>query len=651
MRSANVTTLFTLGDYTRYKAVFYRVYNPGSDSQSRDATIIATSLGPLAITAANLASICNSNDKCSFHLIAYVPVTLATVNNNKCDTNKISELLKDFKRFYEKVREDIRKVVNDAAKEASSVIKNDKELLSNKDLLAKLAVVNLEIRSDTYTHPEDNKKDDESKPLPSVAHYEAELVVETFKEINNQKRYEGIVTFILTPLTGSFQCGQNRVVFREATSKDIEAFGNAIEAVYLLGLHESLKWNLNRRWGEEESTENAYIRFLVDTTHGLNSAASILSKVVYNAEQLLVYEAYRHGIGRVEVLYYNSDPAIGLGRENREALMITRQNNVSYYYSMRGGLPLRTLLSTLEEYARESLEEGLKADGQPRILHGIYLLSYGLLPWGLHLIEHSARVANKTRRMTGIIKLSFDEERSAAKYYVNPSYRDHPYEAVIAKWIEDLARIAVEKYTEKDILHRASRLISEGCWEGIQLIDIDRNARCYSIELLHCLVKELQQNGMSQQKEDWYVRFLRSFIEPTAAIIVKNEIGEWQDNMINRLKYIAVRVLEPRHYDNRSNCSNLFGESKIPVETEGGDRGYYCITPMRLQDNIRNIIAHAGLTGVNRGTALIFTDKKQDNITTCELAGICIAAMFPRKHLEHILNKTEAKSKAKVESK
>lgn len=86
----NVVTLFTLGDYTRYKAVFYRVYHPGSDSQSRGTTIIATSLGPLAITAANLINI--HNNKCGFHLIAYVPVTLATAINNECDMRGIGDL-------------------------------------------------------------------------------------------------------------------------------------------------------------------------------------------------------------------------------------------------------------------------------------------------------------------------------------------------------------------------------------------------------------------------------------------------------------------------------------------------------------------------------------------------------------------------------
>ncbi|NPA70337.1 MAG: hypothetical protein GXO26_05950, partial [Crenarchaeota archaeon] len=75
----------TLGAFTQYREVFYRVYVPPTEggSKQRKPLIVATNFGPLAIVVANICSTLPRTEETSneflFNICLFVPITLSTL--------------------------------------------------------------------------------------------------------------------------------------------------------------------------------------------------------------------------------------------------------------------------------------------------------------------------------------------------------------------------------------------------------------------------------------------------------------------------------------------------------------------------------------------------------------------------------------------
>lgn len=596
-----------LGDYSKYRCVFYRVYIPVSNgsSRSRELQIVVTNFGPLAITSANLLSAGESSDV-DFLLGFITPITLVTTLGRDA-----LDLLDNPVKIVTKLMNNLSLCTRNCIEPLESLKKNN--MGSDKPCAwhgVKDGVITcLSLEDEWYECSIDCSSSSGFK-LPVVVLRRARIVVKRVGD-GFESNFSGWLGMALVPLTGSFTIRDSDsrylVVFRESSGSDIRFFGEVLEATYLKAIRVLAKCLLEKIQGAHTIT------FLVDTTHGLNVATTLMSRVLEDALPLIRYEVLSQGLYWQEpkALYYNSDPALGLGRTDRETLCNTCDNNISYYYVSKTLRPLNQVAKNVEVVVlgMHRINESLL-----KKLQGIYLLRYGLIPWGFYNIELHGDTHSGINSLIEVRARSPRDRILEVRYKISEDIKRNAYAEIIASWLAELAEKCINK------LAGEVKVEPVNCW-GEPVKD---SIRCYSLEK----VKELIS---TRDKEDWAKRFLNEVVEETAKLILLHEINQWLKEPLPRLGYWIPYAFMLREVPHDKRCSEIFREAEV-------NGGYYCVTPMRVQSNIRNIIAHVGLTSVHRLVAFLFKDKCKDTSRcasndveeySCRPDAICIAAPFP----------------------
>jgi len=634
-----------LGDFTKYRYAVYRVFYPRSDG-SRGRVLVVTNFAPLAMIAGNVyeyISDVGKEDNLIF-LNIFAPITLAS-SIVKDDT----DYLKQFKDYIDDIDKLMDTLVTELAKHTSKwrdlkcankelceFLKNEIRAMMEKEggrENMELILVDLEniksIDETRYTSSSCEKIE-----LPRIKFYEAELVFKLIKNNDTlEKRLKIYIGLVLVPLTGSFPIGnpkksKYRVVFREASGKDIEVFNIVSKTICVDGIKRLIEKESSML--KKNSLKN--VKILVDTTHGLNQLTVEVVNVFNEVSPLVYNEILSHDLELKKMLFYNSDPYPPGLRDDCESIEYTLKYNLSYYYLVEEISTLTTRLNKLLSETDTLLFKNRDSlGGFIDIIKGVYLLRHGLIPWGLSYIDSSQQVKDSYRAYVELIKPSKPLTQLKDKTIVEIKYKciernPQLYTMAVSKWIASLMYRMVKKILEDENI---KLLIGDGtkCWEeGDTSIHL-KYYRCYSLRGLKDLMfkKELAQTN-------WAVGLLRGIVEDTALIIYDRELKEWGDDPLKRISYwLPHNVIFERV---KGECSQIFGKKQVEVTYCGRTVKAYCVTPMRIQDEIRNIIAHAGLTSVNRFVTALFTDRDGK----CEAFAICIPSSFPFSELKKVVN-------------
>jgi len=684
-----VFAVATLGQFKKYSSVFYRVYLPSRDER-RTSYVVASNLGILAITAAHLHA-ARSNGGSGVEggaravLLLLVPPTLPhdpNPGNVKGILNDPKEYLSTFWReLKKKIREDYY-AIKKCIKENSSVAANLKE----NEVIA----VNIDCEDNSEKRSSPPQQHKPELALPYVVRVDGcKVRIERYVrgeagfEESSVEEYPLTVYLGLVPLTGTYKHNNTLLIYREAQSslEYLERFNDAVKAAYL---------NVIRIVGEDlasekGSEENIDVKLLFDTTHGLNSMVAMLSQVKDLAAPLtaLTLELLSEGGYRVsEVLSYNSDPVT-----QQAPTQSTAKSNVSYYYTVdardawrretgEAGVVAWRLSQVLESVerllgallssgSRERLESVRKSKFYRRV-KGLYLISKGLIPWGLYEFEEHAEQDAAVCKHPITYKVEERRDTLMVKYSVN---RDtcHPSDNIlsgcsgcklsdvaVAGWIAELAVKGLRSPAEAgksllDTLKLEPSTSGGGvCWSRWEAPAGLREG-CYTFSGVRAVLRGGAGNLKGAAAAA--LGMLSSLIPGTTRLIVENELDEFREKPEQRLYYMSPQgVFEIRREGGRlagARCSSALrvagvrarkrifegGSPGLKVESEGEEVTAYCVTPMTVQHNIRNIVAHGGLTSVHRLVGVAFVDDNGG----CRAEAFCIASPFPEDHLKELL--------------
>ena len=584
-------TLATLGNFFSYKTVVYRVYVP--KDRRREPIRIATSFGPLAIIAANIVNTYNSNpeDRVFFHLVLFTPITLSTTLNN-ISPSLIKIRIKNLEALATRI-----------SKELHDHLKKDKSTLEKCPV---------GFREEAYTVTvESNLGKDDIKPrdqsgdlgkLPVTIDVNSKIIVEKVRG-NTRIEADGKITIVLVPLTGSFTVCNKIILFREKRGKDAQIFSEIMLGSIIEGLRGTMR-KIDYNPSEEEN-----VLLLVDTSHGLNSVTSIMLQAVSNTLPLIRYTVKSKGFNDLETRFYNSDPVLQTRNgDSCKTLVASIDNNVSYYYTGISSSNLLTIVRTVGKLIKTRNES---KDPIYDAIKGLVLLSYGLIPWGLYEISkyRMEEFSNKIH----LARVSIDEGKTQTievKYELEREYRESPHLYVIGAWISELVVKAARNIEEHTTTIKCGA---------------EARVKCYDIEYMKSLVEIDEKEDTGNQ---WYLQFIRETMDRVTSIIVGNEIKEWKENPYKRLTYIVSTQDESRDVEYiKENMENYCKD--FPHNYSDENLCYIC--PTRKQENIRNIVAHAGLTSVIEEMAFVFEKIKadKDDKVKHRVKMICIGEKFP----------------------
>ncbi len=630
-----VMLLSVLGDFTRYSPVFYRVYVPRE--RSREPVIIASNLGPLSVAIANLYKLREENTDLVLKYILLAPLTLVSILSHNHE--EITSLIDNPERLINKLVNNLIKNINEKYELINQWINTrltqiPRDNRQSGDSIEEIEILAYRVAGDLNTKTLYNNYD-----IPSVAIYPKTLNVDIYKISSkgidkssfNVKLILGVG---LVPLTGSFSVdkGKLKLLFREEKRIYIEKFRGSLYTSYLQTIYSILR--LFHR--ERDLGDDGIDRLIIDTTHGVNESTVIMTHVIHHILPLLYYELIRPSeeSGKYRVLIYNSDPAIGIGKD-ADALNNTYGFNISYYYQLIESTPkLSTIMSMIEQiiericidYKNRELDKRNKVFIRGVI--GLYLLYLGLIPWGLYHIDQitsEERDVLESLLMSNIITYKIDKKDGKDRECVEKSCKKHVLEIIYRIKSDEQLHQGYERYIEaiglwlilllkkylNELYNRIQGLIMKpiNCWtESTSITRI----QCYSL-------KELKSLVMADKKNE----LLYNIISTTGRSIFEYEVDNWFKDPFGRLIYQIPKIFT-RGMTSDKRCSEIMRGG--PVVRECGKHNYYCVTPMDIQQNIRNIIAHAGLTGVHRGIGFIFSDGECEK---CDIKGVCIADYFP----------------------
>ena len=644
-----IMILSTLGDFSRYSPVFYRVFVEGEGSRSRIPIVIATNVGPLALLAAHIIDLRERYNGAghSFFLGFVTPITLSTVIAKDVDdfrnlvTNPRVFLCRVSKDLVESIRFRYQQVIDFWQKY------DDVERLCREKHCERIHyAVNLEIEGC-----------DSSKELEPIAYHIA--TEQLNKELNNSLELSSTSTMIvrkvkleiidlcsligrtsrekievpgylglfIVPQTGRY-IGKNFVgLFREKSGDDVEVFVNVMRASYVRALRLATAFVCNKILNHGFDS----VRVLIDTTHGLNIATSMLTQIVRDSLPLMGFElrkalANRSSKYSIRVYLYSSDPALGLHDKEFQSLKITVENNISYYFALEDVESVGTIGDVLRRVSSSILKtlRNYRGDHELKIferyLEALCMLNKGLVVWGLYTLD---TLQEEPRYVPTWLKITV---KSAKENEMQVQLSIHSDKAgdlralarvadkiEIGLWLTSLA---------KDVLREVSRMLRiEGvnCWSGV--VD-DKNVVCYDLDKLKKLVTALNSEHHDEEVSISKVSidFMRELIEDLAKIILENEVKEWIENASKRIQYFVPPLfhIEEKKVSEARPCSEILGEKK--------ENHFYYLTPMKVQSNPRNVLAHAGLTAVHRFVAIAFTDTDDGK---CRARAFCIAAPLP----------------------
>ncbi len=618
-----VMTFSNPGNFKRYSEVFYRVYVPSVGSaQSRESVVVATNFGSLAITAANLYKHLEpegEGDGYRFFLGLLVPITLSQslLNAEEVCSFFSSEGGEGPRCLASKV---IEELANKARSWCEDPKKEErlKKVVSSKEVL----VPKIEIRS-SASGREHAVHSDVKRTLPAVEFTECNLDVEVLGKEEGMWEVKGVMGVAIVPLTGSFKLSNGKMLlFREATRNVIQTYSELALATYLQAVRELLHEAIERLLGTSQSPEDN-VRLLVDTSYGLNSATIAMFHAVTKSLPLIRYEILRHGTKEPEVLFYNSDPAIGLNPSN--SLEQTAKNNISYYYVHRKAGSLKLVMEEVEDIILSDNAENSGGHETPhrKVLRGLYLLSLGLIPWGLYEVETASEISKhgdwgnvleyETKEKEGEIEIRY----KPASQQITPQLAQ---KEILGLWLAALTKESVSRLIE-----------SNGSGEQLAIKEIplpecrsnvegkDDAVRCYNIRELKRKIAE--SNSPKDVTQEWWVSFINEVIGAVAGVVFEYEADVWLKNPARSLRHLIPQEYIKKEVSSLNELINYV----CPENEE------MCCLPnkdVRLneQEEIRHVIAHAGLTTVHPHVRFLLEKRDGRNYS---LKWFCIMRSFP----------------------
>ncbi|NPA23706.1 MAG: hypothetical protein GXO23_05385 [Crenarchaeota archaeon] len=619
-----VLSISALGAFAIYGEVFYRVYIPpyeGSSKQRRSILVI-TNLGPLALVVANLCDILPEkqvHEKTQFAMLFLVPFTLSTYvktqnegefeNLIKYHTEELlrrliksdnnDSLVEKVNKGYERIMEFLEEYRNSSGREERALVPRIRRLseISGAEFNGKFI----------------------------FKAWETELEVKDVKygnglHVTNSVVLKGILTAGLIPLTGSFRPNiangkVSRITFRDPGEGSIEDFQEATLCIYLSHIRNFLNIVYNNM-----ELECSNLKVIIDSTHGINNVTTTMVEVIKETIPLIAYDVKRSGVKTYDFLFYNSDPV----SFRDSSLQLTLTNNVSYYYTRKRVPSIKVLVNKLvdqllRDLPREYKENSdNKEDGIISLLYNIYLITIGLVLWGAYAINRTNIAYEKYTSVDTIIDI--DTKNKGNEIEVNykvRNIRQNLTTLMLACWFYELLRDSVREFSSRTVISGLK------CWK-----DLDKDTECYDLGK----VREVLLNTSSERS--WKLKFLREIIDSTALTILDNEISEWFEDPYTRLYYQSLNIFKLKKLKKGRSCGEVLNISK-------SDEDYYCVTPMKEQTSLRNVIAHAGLTAVHRLVAFVFKDEvipnKEKSSVRCRFVGMCIAAPFPRSMIKDLL--------------
>ncbi|NPB00128.1 MAG: CRISPR-associated DxTHG motif protein [Crenarchaeota archaeon] len=624
-----IVNFSTLGAFTQYREVFYRVYVPPTEksSKQRKPLIVVTNFGPLAVVVANICSTSSINEGISndflFNICLFVPITLSTLidilDDNefiKLIESRTDELLRRLIEgnvgLFEKINESFNNIMSWLKQQCFN---------REETIFVPLIEDFSEISNGEYAQ----------YGTWCFNVWQLHVKIREIRiskgdiDISNEIVSRGILTAGLVPLTGSFKlntkCGRlSQAIFRDPGEGFIEDFYEASLCIYLSHLRSCLDITYKMM-----NVQKKDLTIIVDTTHGINNATTMMMEVFKESMPLIEYDTKRNNINKCTYLFYNSDPVIP--RDN--SLQITFENNISYYYTRISSLPIRTLTNKLiNRLLKDIIREKEKYDKElAKILYNLYLINLGLVIWGVYGLNRIGKI-NDRYKYLNIIEINCQCYRNSINIaYKLRQFRPNMFMILLTYWLYELLKESIEGFSKEVTIKGLN------CWG--KLIPND-NVECYDFEKIRELLIKYSND------KPWRLKLIRDIINDSALLIFDNEIREWLGRPYKRLYYQTLRnIFKPRRIDkSKETCRQIL---KVRGKSISGKK-YYCVTPMREQGLLRNVVAHAGLTAVHRLVAFVFKDdnnKKNDSEKKrrCVFVGMCIAAPFPESMIKKLFKK------------
>nr|WP_287069798.1 CRISPR-associated DxTHG motif protein [Pyrobaculum sp.] len=362
-------------------------------------------------------------------------------------------------------------------------------------------------------------------------------------------------------------------VFREKSEKDIGKYPEALQAAIAYGLREFAR-RVKSRGGT----------LFLDTTHGINSLTAVVTRVVTQFAPVLAFEWEIESI-----LLYNSDP-VAPGR--------TRDIDVSYYYQNH---PISGTLRALIYDIINALNSKAKA---------LLLLEYGLIHFALYEVKYREKC--NTHEIQIIVEPPELQEKGI--YIVNYKI---PF------------NISLYEIAYDWLLNLIESKIVEPMWcrtrSGANCLSYAGRRLCIDLEYIMSALKYEPEEGgrgasgdyCQSDEEKIGCELLRELIPPMARLVWFYEYDQFKDNPGLRLQYLAPGVLKSG--EDKSLCERINNK---------------CIQVLIPQARVRNVVAHAGLTGAAYGMAFIFELKEEkgnpDSKKECRLRYVCVAESYPK---------------------
>ena len=519
-------------------------------------------------------------------------------------------------------------------------------------------------------------QDVEEKELPTMCHYSCTLSydVSLLGKGVDEKSINIDTYIVVVPATMATRIkqGSKILVFREKRDLDMES---VLRASILIGLAESLVKEISRQIdGEDKDTD---IILFYDTTHGINALLPPYSYVTSIIDQLVVLElakkllkTERSGSGKnlsytVRSYMYNSDP-VQLGRLNElNYVKSTSQSNVSYYYrTLMGATKLvinpgtkgervhREMIGALKRLSeargiiddlvssllhRVSKKDDVLTETEQKAIYYIYSMYIAKLGMAHWAIKAFRELVNNTPRPPPLMRIEYKpNDYIAINYELNKDqYSTLPPHVTVTSLI--LGPVFAEYLLT--LYETLESSIEQGA--GKQTIR-HKEKVCIRISTLKKLLESLDAKLVAEEKYNNTALALSALyteiVEPGARILVLNELKKL-------LEENPEKILD--HFLPRGFKLTI---EKCPPETEAWEEVLgtktLCMYPASSlppsPEHIRNFIAHAGLTRLNKNWCLAIKiakeskDKQELDISKCIPYAICIEKTLSKELLDKI---------------
>ena len=391
----------------------------------------------------------------------------------------------------------------------------------------------------------------------------------------------GFLYLVLVPFVGAHRVGDRVVRFIERhTESAYQFFNAALRNSIQLATRHVVQDFLQRIGGVGD------VVLILDTTHGINLLVSALADAVLGSLPLVKYEVLRSGRRLVGdgIFIYNTGPLA------RGVDYVAEGYDIPYFYTFERVRPLGSLvddvLHLVSSGSHRVLGSGPGRDYAESIwlsMYGAVLLYFGLVLHGVHVLRISDRGGAigvypwvRVRVDGGDVEYEFGGVDGGVVNYG-------------LVWFVDLLRESVRQVLASSRCLDVSRRVSRVCWDGVFGDDA---FTCITPDVLRVVSRPLEELGSDDVT--WFFRFVREIVNPSAKVVIDHELDEYKKDLTRRLAYFAA---EP------------FRGAFFRAGGGGGDL-VDCVTPMVVQGSIRNVVAHGGLTAVDRTTTIYIYSKR-----------------------------------------